>query len=312
MSRISDRIALNTIPWATAKEHPGDPDVWRFADPRFREMYPGILRQVRESGFTSVMMEVLSTQTLQSYERMVGEAGLTLAPGYAEIGIPDEDGIAFARGGAEWVHWFDGIRRKAEESNYFGLKTIFLGPRISWRPGSRAAVAAAVGYDFDAHKLERVTEFFAEAVDVLAKEGITAGLHNHVGTPIETESEIDYVLTAIPDLRASFDVGHLAWAGIDPGAMLTRYADRLGDLHVKDLDLSIAADSRINPTGYSKTTARRFFLEPGRGDLDLDQIVRSLPDTFEGWIIVEVDRTTLTPFESARLSAQWAHTFAAE
>ena len=87
-----DRVALNPLQWINVKADPTDPDsddLWRYADPDFRYEYPGVLSAVRESGFPAVMMEVLSTQTLQDYGSMVVDAGLALAPGYASIGLPE-------------------------------------------------------------------------------------------------------------------------------------------------------------------------------------------------------------------------------
>ena len=142
---------------------------------------------------------------------------------------------------------------------------------------------------------------------MLASEGIRAGLHNHVGTWVETEHEIDRVLSAIsPDLvGASFDVGHLAWAGIDPVSTLTKYSDRLVDLHIKDLNLEVAAASRSTHTPYREATDRGLFLEPGLGGMDLDGILAALPEGFPGWIIIEVDRASMEPFASARASRAW-------
>lgn len=91
-----DRIALNAIQWINVKADPADPtseDLWRYADPAFRSEYPGVLAQIREAGFPAVMMEVLATQTLQDYARMIAESGLALAPGYASIGIPSDHGL---------------------------------------------------------------------------------------------------------------------------------------------------------------------------------------------------------------------------
>ena len=46
--------------------------------------------------------------------------------------------------------------------------------------------------------------------------------------------------------------------------------------------------------------------EPGAGDLDLDGLIAGLGETFDGWIIIEVDRPALPPFDSAQASARWA------
>ncbi|MBA8815701.1 inosose dehydratase [Microbacterium halimionae] len=306
-----ERVALNAIQWINLKSDPSDPsseDLWLFADPAFRSDYPGVLKHIRDAGFTATMMEVLNTQTLQDYRRMIDDAGLTVAPGYANVWLPEDHGITLRTGSAEWVHWFDGVRRKAEESNFFGLSTIFLAPEVSWAPSTvRTQQAVGVGAAFDSGRLDRVIDILGEAAEVLRSEGIHAGLHNHIGTWIETEEEIERTLAAIPDslLGASFDVGHLAWAGIDPAMMIERHASRLVDLHLKDLNMSIAGQSRNTPTPYRAATDAGIFLEPGLGQLDLDGIISALPDDWDGWTIIEVDRASMDPTESAAVSWAW-------
>jgi inosose dehydratase len=306
-----DRIALNAIQWINVKADPSDPDsedLWRYADPAFRADYPHVLAQIREAGFEAVMMEVLATQTLQDHARMIAESGLALAPGYASIPIPRDHGVDLSRGSAERVHWFDGVRRKAEETLFSGLATVFLAPEVGWGPPFvRTGEAVAVGAGFSQERLDEQIEFIGEAAEVLAAEGVRAGLHNHVGTWIETEDEIEQTLAAIPTglLGASFDVGHLAWAGIDPATMLRRHADRLVDLHLKDLDLDVAAATRAAPTSYRAASDSGLFLEPGLGGLDLRGILDALPADFDGWLIIEVDKASMEPFASARASWAW-------
>lgn len=312
MTQLSrNQFALNAIPWFNVKADPADPnseDLWRVNDPAFLLEYPDVLREIRASGFETAMLEVLPTQTLQGYARMIADAGLRLAPGYVGVGLPEDHGLSLAPGSNERVHWFDTVRRRAEESTYFGLDTVFLAPEVSDAPGAvRFVEAAGVGAGFDQGRLDRFIDLLTEAAEVLAAEGVRAGLHNHVGTWIETEEEITQVMERIDPalLGASFDIGHLVWAGIDPIAMLTTHADRLIDLHIKDLDLEVVRSSREVPAPYLQTAGRALFQEPGRGDLDLTAVLAALPDSFGGWIIVEIDRTQRAPIESARLSWQW-------
>lgn len=312
MSLRRDRVALNIIQWANLKADPDDPaseNLWLFADPAFREQVPGIFSTVRAAGFEAVMVGVLPTQTLQDHRRMLDEAGLNVAPGYASIALPEDHDVVLRPGSAEHVHWFDGVRRSAEEANFFGLGTVFLAPEMSWLPSAtRTLERSAVGADTDEGRLDRVIEMLGAAAEVLATEGVRAGLHNHVGTWVETEHEIERVLAAIDPmlLGASFDIGHLEWAGIDSIEMITRHADRLVDLHLKDLDLAVAARSRAEPAPYYETVNRGLFREPGLGDIDLDAVLGALPDAWDGWVIIEVDRASMDPDESAVVSWNWA------
>lgn len=310
MTLTHDHFSLNTLQWITVSlgESTGEPGSvgWEFDRPRFLARQPVVLAQVRDAGFSSVMLEVLPTQTLQSYARVVAESGLKVTPGYVHIGLPEEFGRDFSDDAEAHFRWFDGIRRRAEESLFMGLDRVFLAADMA--PGRpRIDIAAAAGYDFDAARLDRVANIIGEAAEVLAAEGVTASLHNHVGTWIETEAEYDYVLDAVPDsiLAAGPDLGHLAWTGVDVVAWVAAHRERIADLHVKDMDLTLAAAARDAETPYFDVMAQRFFLEPGLGDVPIAEALAALPDDFGGTVLIEVDKPSMEPFESAEASWAW-------
>lgn len=305
------KFALNAIQWINLKEDPddlGSRSLWRFADPEFVAEYPQVLREIRDAGFTATMLEVLDTQTLQNYASMIAASGLALAPGYVQVPLASAHGARLERGSFERIHWFDGVRRKAEESNYFGLNTIFLAAEVDqeavrWRK-------PAIGHDFSEDRLDELTELMDEAVSVLNAEGVRPGLHNHVGTWIETETEYEHVLNNIDASRlgVSFDIGHLEWAGIEAKRAIGKWADRVLDLHVKDLDLELARQTRERGLSYEMATDLGLYREPGLGQIDIADTLSALPDGFDGWIIIEVDRATMDPFASACHTAAWLET----
>lgn len=302
------KFALNAIQWINVKEDPSDLDsasLWRFADPTFVAEYPQVLKEIRDAGFDATMMEVLDTQTLQNYAAMVAGSGLKLAPGYVQVPLPSDHGGRLEKGSFERIHWFDGVRRRAEESNYFGLDSVFIAAEVD-QSGSRWQ-KPAIGFDFSQDRLDEWTEMLDEAVDVLNAEGVRPGLHNHVGTWVETVQEYEHVLNSIDASRlgASFDIGHLEWAGIDAKAAIAKWADRILDLHVKDLDLDIARRTREEGLSYERATDLGLYREPGLGGLDIVDTLSALPDGFGGWIIIEVDRASMDPVASAKHTAAW-------
>ena len=306
MSVTRSQVALNAIQWINLKPEPGRERAWLYADPAWRSEQLQVHRQIRSAGFDAVMIEVLDTQTLQAYSRMLDEAALRPAPGYIQIAPPEATGSSLRKGSPEWVRWFNPVRRRAEESTYLGLDTVFLAAQMDLA-APRVLRAAATGAFFDQDLLDRQVEYLAEAAEVLRAEGVRPGLHNHVGSLIETEYEIEYVMQQIDAslLGASFDVGHLEWAGISSAPFLEKYRDRLVDIHLKDLDLEIAAAGRSRATPYYEVSDQRFFLEPGLGHIDLPNVLKALGDDFAGWIIIEVDRPSMEPFESAKVSWRW-------
>ncbi|MGW4079579.1 hypothetical protein ACWELB_39945 [Streptomyces asiaticus] len=60
--------------------------------------------------------------------------------------------------------------------------------------------------------------------------------------------------------------------------------------------------------GYQQTVRAGLWGEPGRGELDLVDIIGNLPTGFDAWLMAEVDRPDITdPYESAVASARWMH-----
>ena len=65
--------------------------------------------------------------------------------------------------------------------------------------------------------------------------------HHHMGTVVQTAEETDRMM-ANTDPRYMFlcyDTGHFTFAGEDPLAMLKKYVDRIGHVHLKDMRLSV-------------------------------------------------------------------------
>ena len=111
------------------------------------------------------------------------------------------------------------------------------------------------------------------------------------------------MLDAIPASRLGFlpDTGHLAWAGV--GRRRVRQGLRRAD-PVRAREGLPAQRRRSRAArgdwGYQQTVLAGLWVEPGRGELDLNGIIGNLPSTFDGWLMVEVDRPDIAdPYESA-------------
>jgi inosose dehydratase len=166
----------------------------------------------------------------------------------------------------------------------------------------------AQGVDPDESRLAAIADTLTAVATATQRAGVTSCLHQHVGTWIEVEDEVEWILDRVdPDLLGlGPDTGHHAWAGTDPVAFIGRHSGRVRALHVKDARLSVADRFRNGDAGYRDVVAAGLWAEPGRGELDLRGAVDALPSDFSGWAIIEVDKPDLpTPQESARASAEW-------
>ncbi|GAB3969793.1 sugar phosphate isomerase/epimerase [Actinoallomurus acanthiterrae] len=288
----SARIALNPIQWMASADGWLDPSLAPAPEER--------LSLIKQAGFDAVMAEVPADWTVEKYLAALGEAGLTLAPGYAVCRSDGRDGKE-----DDVVASAAAIARQHAE---LGMTEIGLG--LAMGKEKPRVLHPAQAFDADESRVEAVTKLIERICDAMLAEGVRPSLHPHVGTWIETDEEARAVLDALPASRLGFlpDTGHLAWAGADVGALIKDYAERIPFVHVKDCRLSVAAEGREKDWGYQQTVLAGLWAEPGRGELDLTGILSNLPGAFDGWLMVEVDRPDIAdPYESAQASARWMH-----
>src|SRR3977135_2778828 len=104
------------------------------------------------------------------------------------------------------------------------------------------------------------------------------------------------------------DTGHLPWAGMDAVKIMSRYASRIGAMHLKDVHADQVSASKAAGATYREATREKFtvWTEPGRGDIDLSGALATLAESFSGWIVVEVDVPEApTNLASTEISAAW-------
>ena len=122
-----------------------------------------------------------------------------------------------------------------------------------------------------------------------AERGVLAVLHPHVGTMVETETEVTRVLegSAVP---LCLDTGHLLIGGTDPLELARSVPHRVAHVHLKDVDAEIAARVRAGELTYTEGVVRGMYTALGHGDIDIASIVSVLRDNgFDGWFVLEQD-----------------------
>lgn len=283
------KFALNPIQWIATS------DGW--LDPTLSPPLPELLKQIRDAGFTKVHAQPPAGMATKDYAAALADAGLSPAPGYLSLRLPDQ--------GMTREEAINATRTMAAQQAELGLDVAFLAtgmgkdaPRVA-RPG--------IGADFDRARFDEVVSLLDEASAVMGQEGLYPVMHPHVGTWVETEAETRELLDSIPASQMGFgpDTGHLTWAGADVKALIRDYAPRIRALHLKDCDTSVLKHAKSDTLTYQQTAVSGLWAEPGDGDLDLLGILEPLGEDWSGWIIAEVDFSALPPFESARKCAEW-------
>ena len=150
-------------------------------------------------------------------------------------------------------------------------------------------------------------------------QGVDAVLHPHVGTMVETESDILKVLHG-STIKFCLDTGHMFIGGCDPVEFSAKYADRVGHVHLKDTNSIRAAEVRDGVRTYYDAMINGLYSPLGQGDIDMKAIVKNLVNAgYDGWFVLEQDlaifaepENGMGPIEFARQSVAFLRSVESE
>jgi inosose dehydratase len=136
---------------------------------------------------------------------------------------------------------------------------------------------------------KRAGEHLREIAELVAGHGLALVLHPHVGTLAETAADVDRAL-AHTDVPWCFDTGHLLIGGVDPAAFVRDHAERIGHVHLKDVDVQLADQVRTGALSLVKATQAGLFRPLGDGDAGIAEVLRLLDESgYERWLVLEQD-----------------------
>ncbi|MSO27013.1 MAG: inosose dehydratase [Candidatus Nanopelagicales bacterium] len=98
----------------------------------------------------------------------------------------------------------------------------------------------SVPRELDADEMNHLIEMLGIIDEICAEHGLQQVLHPHVQTLVESASDVQRVLDHC-GVKWCLDTGHLAIGGVDPVAFACESADRVGHVHLKDVNMSMAA-----------------------------------------------------------------------
>lgn len=145
----------------------------------------------------------------------------------------------------------------------------------------------------DRDGMKTLAEGLAEVDDVCAAAGIVQVLHPHVDTLVETRADVELLLE-LSEVLWCLDTGHLAIGGVDPAEFARAEAHRVGHVHLKDVDQSVAPRVLNRELTLVEAVQGGLFQPLGAGDVAVDDVVIALEERgYGGWYVLEQD-TALT------------------
>ena len=156
--------------------------------------------------------------------------------------------------------------------------------------------------DEDMRAYGRTLTAFAE---FCAAEGVPLSFHHHMGTAVESEGDIDRLMSATGEaVGLLYDTGHLTFAGADVLRVLDKHGKRVNHVHTKDVRKDVAAGLVRDRESFLDAVLKGVYTVPGDGMVDFGAVAKRLAAIgYQGWFVVEAeqDPAKAPPLEYARI-----------
>jgi inosose dehydratase len=128
---------------------------------------------------------------------------------------------------------------------------------------------------------------------MLAEEyGLRLQFHPHADSHVETQAQTERFLEETDPRFVSLclDTGHLAYRHADSVAIIRRYADRIGYVHVKQMDPAVVAAADRDGLAFGQAVAMGASCEPPAGEPAIEEVAKALEELDRDmFVVVEQD-----------------------
>ncbi len=128
---------------------------------------------------------------------------------------------------------------------------------------------------------------------IVAEEyGLRLEFHPHADSHVETQAQTERFLAETDPRYVSLclDTGHLAYRHADNVAIIRRYPDRIGYVHIKQMDPAIVARADREGLAFGQAVAMGASCEPPTGEPDCREVAKVLRDLGRDlFVVVEQD-----------------------
>lgn len=177
------------------------------------------------------------------------------------------------RGPAVWDETWAQVSRVAELTRAMGADHLVAIPSF-WRDDRTAEQIEPPELTAEQwRRLASGTERLARAVQ--DAYGLRLQVHPHADTHVDTEEHVARFLDATdPELVGlCLDTGHYAYCGGDSVRLIETYGERIGYLHLKQVDPEILAEVRGAGTPFGPAVRQGVMCEPPRGVPALEPVL---------------------------------------
>jgi inosose dehydratase len=275
-ARSTARLRLGTCPdsWG----------VW-FADDPLQTPWHRFLDEVAEVGYDWLELGpygYLPTDPARLADELA-RRGLKVAGGTVH-------GYSGLHRPADWPDIARVTRQVAELTAAVGGTHVIFVPVPGYRDDKTGAYLEPAELDRDQWRT------MIKATDELGKltqeYGLRLQFHPHADSHVETQEQTERFLDETDPRYVSLclDTGHLAYRHADNVAIIARHPERIGYVHIKQMDPAIVAKADAEGLAFGQAVAMGASCEPPAGEPVVDEVAEALRDLgTDLFVVVEQD-----------------------
>ena len=192
---------------------------------------------------------------------------------------------------ADWPAIVARTRAVAALTAAVGGRHLVFVPVPGYRDDATGAYLEPAGLDADQWRT------MVRAVDelgriVLEEHGVRLQFHPHADSHVETQEQTERFLADTDPRRVNLclDTGHVAYRRGDSVALIRDHPDRIGYVHVKQMDPAVVAEAERRDLAFGQAVALGASCEPPAGEPDLAAVADALAGLdAELFVVVEQD-----------------------
>jgi inosose dehydratase len=154
-------------------------------------------------------------------------------------------------------------------------------------------------YDLDPQEWKYLVTGVSRLGRILSEEyGVTLVFHPHADSHVDTRDRVERFLadTDPETVSVCLDVGHIAYCGGDNLALIAKYPERIGYVHLKQAAPAVVAQVEAEGLSFAEAVRRGAMVEPPAGIPDMPPVLAALADLDRDlFAIVEQDLYPCAP-----------------
>jgi len=268
---MQQRIGINPISWTNDDlPHVGD-DI----------SLETCLREAREAGYRGVELGRRFPRTPRALAPILEEHGLELVSGWYSLQLLSRDIES------EW----GAMQSHLELLRALGCELMIVAEVTGCVHGDRHARLSRRP-QVPRSRWPRFGADLSELGRRLREHGLLMAYHHHMGTVVQTASEVDELLRhTSSDVGLLLDTGHLVFAGDDPVAVAEKHCARIVHVHCKDIRPKVLERSLNRDASFLDAVLDGVFTVPGDGCVDYARVLEPLARArYAGWWVVEAEQ----------------------